>query len=349
MENKNIRNSSFELLRLIAMFSIVVYHQFLFLKAQGYAETWILGGYTITHFGVPLFLLITGYFGLKLKLQKIVHLYLYCFVWRVTTYLLGCFYFKTANYTGGQFIECLQPFTKSSGQWFLLPYFVLLLISPLLNKAINAFSKREFIKMLLVFSFIIFYFGLVCQSPFIDKGHSIIYFIYMYLIGRFLKNYNVGEVWKRKYIASFLFVYIAFVLLANLFLPNGLLRAFRGLVFAYIAPGQILSSVAIFLLFTKFQVKSKVINYIAASALSIYLFHENIYIPLKEDFAVYASHFRCLDAISIILGSSLLIMILALTMDILFFKYVLSIIEPKLVWGLCVIKNRIITLNSINE
>lgn len=118
MENKNIRNSSFELLRLIAMFSIVVYHQFLFLKAQGYAETWILGGYTITHFGVPLFLLITGYFGLKLKLQKIVHLYLYCFVWRVTTYLLGCFYFKTANYTGGAIYRMFTAFYKI--QWSMV-------------------------------------------------------------------------------------------------------------------------------------------------------------------------------------------------------------------------------------
>ena len=91
------RNSSFELLRLIAMFSIVIYHLFLTIKAKGYEDTWVTGGYTISHFGVPIFLLITGYFGIKLKLKKIVHLYLYCFCWWILTFVLGCFYFKTAN------------------------------------------------------------------------------------------------------------------------------------------------------------------------------------------------------------------------------------------------------------
>lgn len=104
------RNSSFELLRLIAMFSIVIYHHFLFLKALGHEESWILGGYTILHFGVPLFLLISGYFGIKLKLSKIVYLYLYCFVWRLLTYLIGCFYFKTATITGGATFRVLPTF-----------------------------------------------------------------------------------------------------------------------------------------------------------------------------------------------------------------------------------------------
>lgn len=94
------RNSSFELLRLIAMFSIVIYHLFLTIKSNGHEDTWVTGGYTISHFGVPIFLLITGYFGIKLKLWKIVHLYLYCFCWWILTFVLGCFYFKTANWGG---------------------------------------------------------------------------------------------------------------------------------------------------------------------------------------------------------------------------------------------------------
>ena len=104
------RNSSFELLRLIAMFSIVIYHHFLFLKALGHEESWILGGYTILHFGVPVFLLISGYFGIKLKLSKIVYLYLYCFVWRFLTYLIGCFYFKTATIRG----DCLKTHSSQN-------------------------------------------------------------------------------------------------------------------------------------------------------------------------------------------------------------------------------------------
>lgn len=102
VEKALTRNSNFELLRLLAMFSIVVYHQFLFLKGLYPETTWVVGGYTISHFGVPIFLLITGYFGLKLKRKKLIHLYLYCCLWWILTYLLGCTIYNTTVW-GGSF------------------------------------------------------------------------------------------------------------------------------------------------------------------------------------------------------------------------------------------------------
>ena len=321
------RNSSFELLRLIAMFSIVIYHLFLTIKSKGYEDTWVTGGYTISHFGVPIFLLITGYFGIKLKLKKIVHLYLYCFCWWIMTFVLGCFYFKTANW-GGQIFACIQPFTKSTGQWFLLPYLILMFVSPLLNKAIDNFSKKEYISFLLLFSFIVFYFGLVCQNKIIDKGHSILYFIYMYLLGRYINIYKVGEQWKKSKILCFLMFYNLLLLVFNFALPHILLKPFRGLVFAYIAPGQIISSVAVLILFSKIRIQSKFINYIAASALSVYLFHENIYIPLKGNYALFAYQFEFYNAIVVIIGASLLIMSISLVLDIIFVRTILAFVEP---------------------
>lgn len=320
------------------MFSIVIYHHFLFLKALGHEESWILGGYTILHFGVPVFLLISGYFGIKLKLSKIVYLYLYCFVWRFLTYLIGCFYFKTATIRGGQLLECFQPFTKSSGQWFLLPYFVLMLIVPILNKAIEAMSKKEFVKVLIVFSFIIFYWGLLCQHNIIDKGHSILYFIYMYLLGRYISIYRIGYNWKIKKIVWGLFIYTTIILCANFVLPHGILRAFRGLVFSYISPGLIISSAAILILFSKIHLRSKATNYLAVSSLSIYLFHENIFIPLKQEAALYAYGLDWYVAIPMIVLSSLLIMALALIIDVACVRNIVSFVHPLLVRVLNFIK-----------
>lgn len=247
---------------------------------------------------------------------------------------------------GGQILSCFQPFTKSTGQWFLLPYFVLMLMSPLLNKAIEVLSKKEFIKIILVFSFIVFYFGLLCQNPIIDKGHSIIYFIYMYLIGRFVRIYQVGDTWKKKKIALVLLSYFFITLWINYILPHGILRAYRGLIFSYIAPGQIMSSVGILIFFSKIKMKSKFVNWIAASALSVYLFHENMFIPLKGFFATYAFQYQWFEALFLILVSSCLIMLLALLGDLFIVRPILAILEPLVVNILCIIKTKLLVNNQ---
>lgn len=54
-----------------------------------------------------------------------------------------------------------------------------------------------------------------------------------------------------------LVMYIAIILCANFILPHGILRAFRGFVCPYISPDQIMSSVAIIILFLRFLYEAK--------------------------------------------------------------------------------------------
>ena len=67
---KKERESNFELLRLIAMIFIVLYHFCSSVKAGIDTENrWILLGYTIFHIGVPVFILISGYWTIKLSIR----------------------------------------------------------------------------------------------------------------------------------------------------------------------------------------------------------------------------------------------------------------------------------------
>lgn len=59
------RESSFELIRIVAQFMIVIYHLFLFFMYPMYGDTFYKAVQIPLHIGVLLFVLISGYFGIK--------------------------------------------------------------------------------------------------------------------------------------------------------------------------------------------------------------------------------------------------------------------------------------------
>lgn len=76
------RESNFELLRVFAMFSIVLYHLILeSSKAFGYAEIRTLQ--LPLHIGVPLFVLISGYFHIRPSFKGLAKLLLPLFAFYV--------------------------------------------------------------------------------------------------------------------------------------------------------------------------------------------------------------------------------------------------------------------------
>ena len=71
MEKKAERNSTFELIRIVAMLLVVYYHTFYY--AYGYKpENAVIGGMeVILHIGVIIFVLLSGYFGIKTTLTGV--------------------------------------------------------------------------------------------------------------------------------------------------------------------------------------------------------------------------------------------------------------------------------------
>ena len=72
IEGKSIkvRDSNMELLRIISMFLIVVYHVFLYVLVK-FEDQYPLVSlfYTLTHIGVIVFFLLFGYYGIKPSVQ----------------------------------------------------------------------------------------------------------------------------------------------------------------------------------------------------------------------------------------------------------------------------------------
>jgi Acyltransferase family. len=144
------RDSNMELLRIISMIFIVILHfngfgfkylthlpsffsqiQFVFLSA--FESVFIIG--------VNLFVLISGYYGIKLSIKSIYNIFFTCLFYSVLIYMVK--YVLLGDY--GTLKDLIKAFLPISKQWwFITIYFCLMLISPLLNAILRKISDMFF-------------------------------------------------------------------------------------------------------------------------------------------------------------------------------------------------------------
>lgn len=182
-----MRKSNFELLRLFCIFGIVVMH------AMGNIDTSLSVWNTESHIfvnalfntGVTCFILISGYFGIKFRLEKLIEMDFMVIFYTVAgvavrgdlkakELILACFPIITRHY------------------WFISCYFALCFLAPLLNALAEKIKKENFerllVTMLLLFSVIP---TITTYDIMQDSGKGLVDFVMIYLIGRYLSKYPV--------------------------------------------------------------------------------------------------------------------------------------------------------------
>ena len=93
------RNSIFELMRIIAMFIIVTYHLFLFSVAPHYPNEPFYKGIQIPlHIGVILFVLISGYFGIKCSFKGLFKLIMMVAIYYLPIELSTDYFFSGGDF-----------------------------------------------------------------------------------------------------------------------------------------------------------------------------------------------------------------------------------------------------------
>ena len=300
------RDANFELLRIISMFMIVLWHVIC-----------TMGGYSRTsgtiHFvfialmctilvHVNSFVLVTGYFSSHKKstwkkaLSLIGQMWFYKVVIAVISAVI------TKDMTPFQIYQELMPLDLIRNYWFIDVYVLLLFFMPYINILISKINQKQY-RQLLVTSFL-----LLSVIPFITSqamvahsGYDIVQFVFLYLVGAYLmkypieKNEHFKNVSKNKiqiftiliFVTCVVFqvslYYLSVSLLAtwNPFLvdmgeainSNNLLVG----IFTYNSPLVLIQSVAYFMFFRTLTIKSKVINKIAGLTFGVYLIHENFY------------------------------------------------------------------------
>lgn len=159
---QNQRQSNIELLRCFAMLCIIVYHLCLFALGGVPTSTKLYQALQIPlHIGVPLFVLISGYFGIRFSLKGLMRLcskgYFYFVPFAVIPMLV---------YNTGGVKDVLKSIFifGFDAQWYLNTYLYLFLFSPIINCYLENITKSQRFYLLAILTFMSVYIGNVTEG-----------------------------------------------------------------------------------------------------------------------------------------------------------------------------------------
>lgn len=274
------RDSNIELLRLVCMFLILFQHC---IHLCAFPEIWdtsimspevytssILVG--LTYIGVNCFVLISGYYGINLKLRSALNIYLICAFYALIGYLLHL-YIDGAHEGMGLLYHSIFCISHSK-LWFVKCYAGLMLLSPLLNSAIDNMSRKTYHWVLVLLTILNMYFGFIWQdNTFNADGYTIANFVYIYLIGGYIRRY-VDIEWCRKYRMANVSIYI----ISSLFWAGSIMMQ-RYIQtpwdeLGYNNPFTLIGAISFFMLFLSVpKFYNKWINWLAAGTFAVYVVH----------------------------------------------------------------------------
>lgn len=289
--NKVERKSNFELLKIIAMLAIIMFH---YVYKSGYSvdiltpyNVFIKSVWFFGEIGVNLFMLITGYFMIKSKFsyKKLVSFILEVNFYFVITLLVGYYLdLIPLNYSIDFYI---LPIILNK-YWFITAYILVYIFSPYINKMIRSLKKSEMqsliLKAIIIWSIIPTIIGILYNSTeTILYYNRFIWLVIVYIIGAYLQLYKTKILSNNK---NNIFIIIILSLILILTIPiiyiiKTKFNILHNVEIAYFWPPNsiliILLSIAIFSLFKNIEIKSNmIINKLASTTLAIYIMHDSI-------------------------------------------------------------------------
>ena len=277
---KKERNSSIELLRILLMVMIIMHHVVSSVIAPGFSSHGWACLDVVLHTAVIVFVLISGYFGIRFSWKRFVSLILQVVFYSVLLSLVTAYINKGLHYK--DLILAFMPFSNNY-YWFVTAYLQLYLVAFFLNKTNRSLSDKEFFSLIGVLAFFVFYLGFLRKNGICSDGKNLVNFIFIYEIGQALRRYQLWLEGKMKWVYAGVTSMLVVIGICY-FIPdkNNLFVHAMAFLYKYNSPFLILLSVLIFLCFLNIHLHSKWINYLAASSFSIYLIHEH---PLFREFA----------------------------------------------------------------
>ena len=269
------RETNIEILRIISMILIIAHH----LSVHGGYN--LIGFDNISEFnqalinlfaiggklGVNIFVIISGYFLIKsnLKLRKVIKLVAEIFLYSVLIYLIILICKETTFSLSNAKMVFLPIISES--YWFVTAYIIMYLLSPFINKCLNNITQTQH---LLLIAFLLF---LQTILPYLFSNYlgNVGWFITLYAIGAFIKNYSFNL-----YNNTLLFAAISIVL----FILIALFKIFLNINLSEITnPICTICAITTFVTFRSLNIKTnKIINTIASTTFGIYLIHDNYFL-----------------------------------------------------------------------
>lgn len=294
MVKKTVRESNFELLRILAIFLIICFHYMIkgdWCFEAGTLEWFIQREFLICgEIGVIVFILITGYFmaspNAERKWRKVFYLYatrvFYILLIRAFDFfVLG----NPVTLSWDFFVRIFLP-GLSGPYWFVTVYLTIYIMSPYINSMIFSLPEKkmkEFLAISLILWCVIptafrFVYG---TSEMGFNYNKLIWLIVIYCIGAYIRIYEPGWAGSLQRSICFfagVFVFMSLINLAVEFLP----RKIDWLTLkesAFWEPNTVLMLIVSVSLFNTFRLikikKSLWINMVSKTSLGVYMLHDS--------------------------------------------------------------------------
>lgn len=282
-----VRQSNFELLRIVAMFLVLIIHAN-FYSINPPTNEEILGHplssmmrYVVESLAlvcVNVYIIISGYFGIKLKPKSILNFIFMILFWKIIInigfIIAGCSGLIDNHLGIGNFLQFCIP---GYDDWFVMSYLILLFLAPILNAFVEKSSTKAlwiFVAAYIVGAQIIFSWLLSAWIAY-KAGFSTLSFIGLYMLGAAFRRSACGV------IKHPLFIYFSVSIIVGVAMffvryiwADGFIYRICSLRFgAYNGLFVLIASAMLFLSFKRLKLQSRTINYIAASSFAVYLFH----------------------------------------------------------------------------
>lgn len=292
-----IRNSSFELLRIIAILFIIFHHfamhglfDFSIYDSNSALiiinSTWIDLLSQLGKIGVNLFMLISGYFLCSrnnFKFKKLLSMVIEMVIF-ATIFGISLLIYKHQKPEFVNFELMLFPLGTRLW-WFMTAYLILYIFSPFINRALSKTSQQLHLTLVLIL--LIMWSVLITFLDLNYEFNNIGWFFTLYMLASYIRKYDISLKMKPVFaiLISFLIFGLAFTIRTTLIQVVKTSNAFTDRVMIWFDmvsnqhnAVQVLSTLFLFLGFKSINMKnSKVINFISASTLTIYIFHDHYF------------------------------------------------------------------------
>ena len=314
---KKVRQSNFELLRILCMFGVLTSHSLMAmydlhtLNFSFYNElrVFIMNASCLA---VNSFVLISGYFQIRPSWKSFIGLVSPCFFWSVICSSLA--YFTSECSLLFALRNIIFPFTET-GLWFMKAYLALYLMAPLLNKAISNMNLSLLKRCTFMLIVIDVYIGYMHQSSEVTvDGYHLIHFVTLYLIANCLKTFRIRV--NKQYILGGVILCVLMATCMHMckmvFPPVAIIYSMR-----YNSPMLLSTSILLFIYFKQVSIQSNLINRISSSVLSVYLISSLPYIG-KRYYQLIVMLNNCnsgFQAFGFVLGTMLIFYFLCIMAD----------------------------------
>ena len=274
-----VRDSNMELLRIIAMLFVIVCHTVFFSLGKPTMEEAINSPIRVLGLDivnstciicVNLFVLISGWYGIKPKIKRFIGLLFQVFFLEIVTLLL----FSLLFHHRFDMYDVKSIFLMTWNLWFVKAYIILYLLAIPLNLFSQAASKRQFQLILLAFfSFQTIYGWGIVTVQWINEGYSPVCFIGLYLLARYIRLYH-DRVFSLS--PKYDILISLLLILTNAVIPFLSIRHGKDTYMwtcSFASPIVILYSVYFMLFFSKIHFKSSFVNWVSCSCFAVYLVH----------------------------------------------------------------------------